>query len=630
MLTCKVGQNTVNTIDYSDEQLRKWHKKDILKCPICNHPMYYRNGEIKVAYFAHQPGSDCVDTILGSEPETEEHRQSIKDIYLYLKQQEGISDIILESWIPETKQRPDITFIYKGEKYAIEVQCSPLATEYLERHRLYKLAGIKDIWILGIDKYKDNITTDGYFKTKVIERQILYKEDQRLMYYNCNNRQMNIVTENNIKAILDRKTTFNFIFIKKQLSEIPLDELLKETFYKQNEKTVLNLVEQLIKPQCEEIQYNFHISTLNKNVIAYFMINNEKYIIDYIPEYISLEDYNDLVDQYKELNIRPFIFLNYDFYRGIKENVVFKRSYYEEGQKCLSFEKCVNINMFFVYKNKITFFINNNDTKDYLQKNIDYKINDGKIDCYNYNQYVETINHKKSINNLQIKKATNCKIENIFSELKIFKFFEIKDLIFYDNNIINKEEQFIVKDIDILKKSAFNKLLEKNVKNISEEINRINKKAEKDRKLFNQFKNKIQQIFDKNNISYDLNYLLKLDYNNEIVYDNLIYFCENNKKYIIYTNNNFLHNDDGMNLDNETNKDTILIRLCDIQKYIEYDWILYKNYYGIISIDLTSNIKINVNYKYPKIKNDNNIYLFYKNKHKRIKKDIKYHYLPRI
>lgn len=44
-------------------------------------------------------------------------------------------------------------FKYNGKQYVLEYQCSPIATEYIERHELYQAVGIKDIWIAGYDKY---------------------------------------------------------------------------------------------------------------------------------------------------------------------------------------------------------------------------------------------------------------------------------------------------------------------------------------------------------------------------------------------------------------------------------------------------------------------------------------------
>ena len=44
-------------------------------------------------------------------------------------------------------------FEYGGSKWVIEYQCSPIATEQIERHKLYEAGGIKDIWICGVQNY---------------------------------------------------------------------------------------------------------------------------------------------------------------------------------------------------------------------------------------------------------------------------------------------------------------------------------------------------------------------------------------------------------------------------------------------------------------------------------------------
>lgn len=84
-----------------------------------------------------------------AESETEEHIKGKIDLYEWIKTQKEVSDVILEGWIPETKQRPDIMFKYNNIQYVIEFQCTPISSEYIERHDLYMAAGINDIWILG-------------------------------------------------------------------------------------------------------------------------------------------------------------------------------------------------------------------------------------------------------------------------------------------------------------------------------------------------------------------------------------------------------------------------------------------------------------------------------------------------
>lgn len=153
ILTCKLGNEIINCYDgtHNKEQLKKWASKRILLCPVCGKPYEYCHGEVKTPYFRHMDKNECEDKY--SESETEEHLNGKRDLFEWIKKQNGVTEAVLEGWIPETKQRPDIMFKYNGKKYVIEYQCSPIATEYVERHELYKASGIIDIWICGIEKF---------------------------------------------------------------------------------------------------------------------------------------------------------------------------------------------------------------------------------------------------------------------------------------------------------------------------------------------------------------------------------------------------------------------------------------------------------------------------------------------
>ena len=153
MLTAKINNNLINCYDgkYSKEDLKTWASKDIIKCPVCGKSYEYCHGQINTPYFRHKDKAAC--DYLYSEPETEEHIKGKLTLYNWIKKQDGITNAVLEAWIPETKQRPDIMFEYGGSKWVIEYQCSPIATEQIERHKLYEAGGIKDIWICGVQNY---------------------------------------------------------------------------------------------------------------------------------------------------------------------------------------------------------------------------------------------------------------------------------------------------------------------------------------------------------------------------------------------------------------------------------------------------------------------------------------------
>ena len=192
-LTCVIGKNKVLSTDYSKEELRKWSDKGILMCDCCDTQMIYKHGDFKIPHFAHK-SANC--ELQYSEPESEEHINGKLIIYNWLKTQ-NVSNLELESWIPETKQRPDIYFEKDGERFVIEFQCTPIATEFNERRKLYKLANIKDIWILGFNNYgfynceNRNFNHFYNYKTKAIERelfntngQVLYLNNENLIGYN--------------------------------------------------------------------------------------------------------------------------------------------------------------------------------------------------------------------------------------------------------------------------------------------------------------------------------------------------------------------------------------------------------------------------------------------------------------
>lgn len=178
MLTCKVGEKIINCFDnkYDKHTLKNWSSKNILKCPDCGKPYEYCHGEVVLPYFRHKEKNRECEGIY-SEPESVEHINGKLILYNWLLKMQNeniIQNLKLEAYIPETKQRPDIYFEKENERYVIEFQCTPIATEYLERHELYKLANINDIWIMGVNNYNIKISEDGKIlrknRSKFIEK----------------------------------------------------------------------------------------------------------------------------------------------------------------------------------------------------------------------------------------------------------------------------------------------------------------------------------------------------------------------------------------------------------------------------------------------------------------------------
>jgi hypothetical protein len=92
-----------------------------------------------------------------------------RKLYEWISKQDGVTDVVLEGWLPETHQRPDIMFRYNNRLYVIEYQCTPIATEYLERKMLYDRAGIKNIWVLGTRQYLKYSSGSSNLRVRSIE-----------------------------------------------------------------------------------------------------------------------------------------------------------------------------------------------------------------------------------------------------------------------------------------------------------------------------------------------------------------------------------------------------------------------------------------------------------------------------
>lgn len=196
---CKVGKKVINIFDETEETFRKWSKEGKLRCihEGCKTPiMRYAHGDYKMPYFSHVDGSGCdfSEDNYGRESgkynaETKrEHNLGQYKIADWIRKIKGITDLQLEKVIGETNQRADIYFKYNNEEYVVEYQCTPQASKYNERHELYRLNEINDIWIFGTKKYgieellkeeKEN----GEVNFKVADKQQLL-ESNRVLYYN--------------------------------------------------------------------------------------------------------------------------------------------------------------------------------------------------------------------------------------------------------------------------------------------------------------------------------------------------------------------------------------------------------------------------------------------------------------
>lgn len=192
-----------------------------MRCPACGGQYTYNHGKVRIRYFKHI-NMECNEF---SEPETEEHITGKQALYKWLLNQNGVSDVVLEGWIKSTKQRPDIMFKYFGQPCVMEYQCSPISSEYIDRHNLYNNAGIIDIWICGTKKYIQ------FYHTGKGRKRVSKLESEAKLYYNSETKQMYIIDTTINRKTFDRYERRKNIWNNEQIMRNPYDYRIGKNNY---------------------------------------------------------------------------------------------------------------------------------------------------------------------------------------------------------------------------------------------------------------------------------------------------------------------------------------------------------------------------------------------------------------
>ena len=140
------------------DTLRRLSDARSLICPGCAGTVILHAGTVRAHHFAHLPGAVC--SLPVSEPETEEHRAGKLLLAEWLRSCLPDSDVLIEAFLPATRQRADVLAVLPDRsRIALEYQCAQLtAREWRRRHRQYRDAGIRDLWLLGSSRL---ISTDS-------------------------------------------------------------------------------------------------------------------------------------------------------------------------------------------------------------------------------------------------------------------------------------------------------------------------------------------------------------------------------------------------------------------------------------------------------------------------------------
>lgn len=136
------------------ETLRALSDQHLLRCPNCDTPLTLKAGPVRIHHFAHTSLAQCA--AIDHEPETDGHRQGKLRLYQHFRHSAQIAT--LEQHLPQTDQRADVYIELPNAsstcRYALEFQqANNSMTRWTERHRLYRSAGVADIWFLGQIRY---------------------------------------------------------------------------------------------------------------------------------------------------------------------------------------------------------------------------------------------------------------------------------------------------------------------------------------------------------------------------------------------------------------------------------------------------------------------------------------------
>ena len=196
LLSACHGERRVTIGLETPEELRRLSDARALTCPGCGAPIVLHAGTVRAHHFAHLPGAIC--SLPQTELETEEHRAGKLLLARWLRERLPEAEIVVEATLPQTGQRADVLAIvpkgshkperasaasFASRRVAIEYQCANLsAREWRRRHRLYREAGIEDLWLLGGSRLVRETPVEGrkrgnasvVLRTAELERALLW------------------------------------------------------------------------------------------------------------------------------------------------------------------------------------------------------------------------------------------------------------------------------------------------------------------------------------------------------------------------------------------------------------------------------------------------------------------------
>ncbi|KRT93262.1 competence protein CoiA family protein [Bacillus glycinifermentans] len=199
---------------YKADELKRIRKEHVFYCPACRQQLDLKVGDIRLHHFAHKPDSVCP---VPHEPESRYHLKGKQLLYEWFKK-EGLSPVV-EPYLKQIRQRPDLLVDGGERKIAVEFQCANLNnTEYRQRSAGFLSLGIDPFWIIGGNRLKR--LSNGFFQLSGFHWQFSKGDvmPPRLVFF-CPDQKAFLILEHLI-PFLTNKTSASMRFLPLQQTKL--------------------------------------------------------------------------------------------------------------------------------------------------------------------------------------------------------------------------------------------------------------------------------------------------------------------------------------------------------------------------------------------------------------------------
>lgn len=257
-------------------EIAEKRKKGGFFCPTCKEAVMIKAGPLVIPHFAHFSQADCQANKSGEGPY---HAKGKLLLYEWLLSQ-GL-EAELEVYLKEIKQRPDILLTVNNKRIAIEFQCARAPIEQIQaRMRAYECAGIKQIWILGGNRFKRSSTYHlkiDQFLIQFIHKFNIYHP--QTLYFFCPD-NFKLITYSDIYLAKQNKAFGKLNF--DHLADLKFTDLFKTNFFTET------MLYEIWAKEKEQFRLSIRPAKYGKEYAFRQFLYLKQMHLEYLPSYIYL------------------------------------------------------------------------------------------------------------------------------------------------------------------------------------------------------------------------------------------------------------------------------------------------------------------------------------------------------